>query len=39
MKTVKKTVEIIEKVIDLFLGEDKTTAYLQKMKDNTLRYL
>jgi len=39
MDTVKKSIEIIGMVIDLFFGEDTKIDYLQKVKDKQLRYL
>ena len=39
METVKKSIEIIGRVIDLFFGEDTQVDYLQKVKDEQRRYL
>ena len=39
MDTVKKSIEIIGMVIDLFLGEDTQADYLQKVKDEQRQYL
>jgi hypothetical protein len=39
MNAVKKSREIIGRVVDLFLGDNNSIAYIQKMKDNQTRYL
>ena len=39
MKAVKKSKEIFEMVVDLFLGDDDSITYVQKIKDNQAKYL
>ncbi len=39
MKTVKKSKEIFEMVLDMFLGDDNSIAYVQEIKVNQAKYL
>lgn len=39
MKAVKKSKEIFKMVVDMFLRDDNSIAYVQEIKDNQAKYL